>query len=68
MAREVYFTLVVKAPSEKWSPQFGDWDKDVVKQELADIKGDWPKGTKFQIIRTAPSQDWINLAVKELNA
>lgn len=66
--KERYFTLLVKEPQGKWSPQFGDWDKAVVAQERDDVKDDWPKGSKFRIIETAPSQDWVNLAVKELNA
>lgn len=72
MARK-YFTLIVKEPEEKWSPQFGDYDRDVVEAEMRDYKdhvGDgcqWKKGTKFSIIGTNDDQASIDAMVAKLN-
>jgi hypothetical protein len=68
-----YFTLIVKEPNAKWSPQFGDYDRVVVEDEQRDYKehvGDncqWPKGTKFSIIGTKPDQASIDAMVAKLN-
>jgi hypothetical protein len=62
-----YFTLVIKEPGQSWSPQFGDWYKECVEQELDDVRSDWPRGTKFKIICTGGSQAHINDAIDQLN-
>lgn len=69
MARK-YFTLAVLPNYEgaKWGPQFGDYDREVVAQELADTKEDWLLGSKFKIIKTADDQAAINAAIDALNA
>jgi len=70
---KTYFTLIVKEPDAKWSPQFGDYDRAVVDEEMHDYKehvGDgcqWPTGTKFSIIGTAPDQASINACIEKLN-
>lgn len=69
MARQ-YYTLAVwpKADGQQWSPQFGDYDREYVEQELDDTRKDWPRGTKFKIVRTATdTQAAINTAIDELN-
>ena len=63
-----YHTLAVKPPGEPWSPQFGDYDKDVVTQEQADTKSDWPKGTRFKVLKTGGRQVDINRAIDALNS
>lgn len=65
-----YFTLAVKPEAEGnrlWSPQFGDYDRDVVAQELEDTKADWPAGSKFKIIVSGGKQADINAAIDKLN-
>lgn len=58
-----YYTLVVKRDGV-WSPQFGDYDKEVVKDEEYDCYD--TEVTK--IICTEPGQEFINAKVKGLNA
>jgi hypothetical protein len=64
-----YYTLAVwpKAEGQQWSPQFGDYDRTVVKQELDDTRKDWPRGSKFQIIETTDTQESINAGIDRLN-
>lgn len=65
-----YYTLAVlpKADGQQWSPQFGDYDREVVAQELIDTKKDWPRGSKLLIIKTNDDQKSINEAIDNLNA
>lgn len=63
-----YFTLAVQEPQGKWSPQFGDYDRDLVVQELQDQKSDWPKGTHFKVVHSGPSQSEINAKIAAMNA
>lgn len=62
-----YYTMIVKEKGEKWSPQFGDYDKEVVEQEIEDDKHNWPKGTKFKIIKTSAKQEDIDSYISKLN-
>jgi hypothetical protein len=68
-----YFTLIAKEPDAKWSPQFGDYDREVVNEEMRDYKehvGDgcqWSPGTKFSIIGTADDQASIEACIAKLN-
>jgi len=71
MARK-YYTLLERNPETKtWSPQFGDYDRNVVVEEgqsMHDAVGfTIAKGTKFKIIQTSGSQVAINAAVATLN-
>lgn len=68
MARQ-YFTLAVwpKADGQQWSPQFGDYDRECVAQELEDTREDWPRGTKFKIICTGDQQADIDAGIDALN-
>lgn len=64
-----YYTLAVKPNNEgqQWSPQFGDYDREVVVQEQRDTKDDWPKGSKFKVLTTGGRQADINAAIDALN-
>jgi len=70
MSKRVYYTLAVypKAEGQQWSPQFGDYDKAVVVQEMHDTKRDWPKGSKFRVIKTGDSQADVNAGIDALNS
>jgi hypothetical protein len=68
-----YYTMIVLVPGQKWSPEFSDYDQAAVKAEMDDNiqalrRGDWPKGTKFKIIKTLATQNSINnrIAVENL--
>ena len=72
MARK-YFTLIERCPiSKTWSPQFGDFDRNVVVEEGQSMHDQIgftiSKGTKFKIISTSPKQADINAAVAALNS
>ena len=65
-----YYTLAVLPNCEgrRWSPQFGDYDRGVVAQEMRDTRDDWPKGSKMIIISTDETQAAINAKIDGLNA
>jgi hypothetical protein len=69
MSKRKYYTLCERTPGELWAPQFGDYNKQVVIQERADMKdsGSFIKGTEFTIICTSGSQKMISEAVEQLN-
>lgn len=56
-----YYTLVT-FQNGKWAPQFGDYEKNVVKDEQLEYKG------KKQIICTDDNQKAIDLKIAELNS
>jgi hypothetical protein len=68
MAKQ-YYTMIVRTPDQLWSPEFGDYSRAVVAEEMADQKrnGGWPKKTKFKIIKTADDQKSITAAVEAMN-
>lgn len=70
MATKRYYTLLERTPGQLYSPQFGDWNKQVVIQERSDMKesGSFIKGTEFTIITTCGSQHMIREAVDQINA
>lgn len=54
-----YHTLLVRerGSNNKWSPEFGDYDLAVVKQEMADQKySDYARIYEFKIITTSDQQ------------
>lgn len=65
MARD-YFTLVVREDG-RWGQQFGDYDREVVAQEIEDSYGDVRKADR-KIIRTKPGQADVNAKVAALNS
>jgi hypothetical protein len=61
-----YFTLAVR-DSGTWSPQFGDYDRDVVAQESTDAYSNYKRADR-KIIRTGDSHVEIDRAIAELNS
>lgn len=72
MARK-YHTLLICYPHENipgagnWQIHFGDYDKEVVKQELEDEHDSGTFKKNLKIITTGPKQADIDAAVAELN-
>ncbi len=66
MARQ-YHSIITREDG-KWSPQFGDFDKEVVKQEMEDSYRENFKAKDRKIITTGSSQKDINDAIAKLNA
>jgi hypothetical protein len=66
-----YFTLAVREDG-RWSPQFGDYDRAVVEQEIADMldSAAWPglKRRDTKIVRSDASRASVNAALAALNA
>lgn len=60
-----YYTLCVKEGGV-WSPQFGDYEKAVVEQELEDQLANYHR-KNLRIVTSAPYQVDINDAVAFLN-
>ena len=58
----IYHTLLV-SEAGVWSPAFGDYDLDVVKQEAKDSYDE----DTTTVIATGPDQEDINLAIADLN-
>lgn len=65
-----YFSLLTKEPDGQWAPQFGDYDRETVAEEMESYREDsgWPEGTKFRILSSGDTQAAINEAVAKLNA
>ena len=60
-----YFSLIVRfTRGDRWAVQFGDYDRETVEAE-AEEYGD---AYKVKIIKSAPEQSAINLAVALQNA
>jgi hypothetical protein len=64
-----YYTLAVKSVDNIWGPDFGDYNRKVVAQEMADRResGDYDSD-EMQVISSGDSQAEINAAIAELNA
>lgn len=62
-----YYTLAVLIDG-RWSPEFGDYDRDVVDDEMRDtyLDGGW-KRNQCRIVRTADDQAAITAAIAKLN-
>lgn len=62
---KAYFSLIVRFDrGDRWAVQFGDYDRETVQAE-AEEYGD---AYRVKIIKTAPDQSAINLAVALQNA
>ena len=60
-----YYTLVVRE-NDQWSPQFGDFNKEVVNDEMDDSYGEYKK-KDLRVICTSESQEQIDTEVRNLN-
>lgn len=59
-----YWNLFIKEAGEtEWSYHFGDYDREVVKEEAADVK-DSSEGTKTWIIQSEDSQAEIDRTIQ----
>jgi hypothetical protein len=67
--RRVYYTLLSREPhSKRWVIEFGDYDRNVVRDERDDMKdGDYCDHA-FKIITTGETQAEIDAEVARLNA
>lgn len=61
-----YYTICTR-DGYRWSPNFGDYDRGTVEDELEDNFGDYHPAC-LRIIRTACTQSAIDEAVARLNA
>ncbi len=54
-----YHSLMVREMGGDWFPDFGDYDRETVKQEMRDRKesGDCQHGTRFKIVSHFDNQD-----------
>jgi hypothetical protein len=59
-----YYTLAVRA-NGKWGPEFGDFDKETVKDEMEDCENEW---CEMKIIKSGVDQAAIDAEIKKLNA
>tara|TARA_B100001939_G_C16906371_1_gene602524 strand:+ start:904 stop:1113 length:210 start_codon:yes stop_codon:yes gene_type:complete len=65
---DYYTMLVYDYGATMWTPEFGSYDKDEVKEEIQSwIDYEDYKSHQFLIICTGESQDEVQLAVDELN-
>lgn len=63
-----YFTLLTRqSATEAWSIHFGDYDREVVADEQADVK-DSDETIKTKIISSKDDQASINAAFAKANA
>ena len=68
MAANTYYVMVMRSESDGfWYPQFGDFDKEVVKDEIENEKDSGCLSKGIKMISCAPHQKNIDAAVKELN-
>lgn len=65
-----YYTLLSQEKGDKWIIEFGDYQRDIVSEEMASRKEAWDfkKGTKFKIICTSVRQKDVMAVVNSMNA
>lgn len=68
-ADKVYYSILERVGKARWGSQFGDYDKNVVKQELLDMKYSGTKLSDLVIVATADSggQKAINDAAEDMS-
>ena len=66
MKTKPYYSLLIK-DSGKWYIHFGDYDREVVKDEQQDLKESYGAACVTKIIRTDGTQSTIDATVDELN-
>lgn len=65
-----YFTLCERAPDSAWAPQFGDYDKQCVEDERADMLyagAGRIRAKDLRIVRSGDTQAEIDAAIAKLN-
>lgn len=62
-----YYSLIVRGGNGVWFPEFGDYDKQVVADEKADMMDRGIHRTDVAIIMTEDSQDAIMAGVRKYN-
>lgn len=65
-----YFTLVERTPDGPWGPQFGDYDKQCVEDERADMLyagAGRIRAKDLRIVRSGDTQAEIDAAIAKLN-
>lgn len=67
MARKYYMLVTRESVADQWAPQFGDYDRECVAQEVQDSYLTYGRANR-RIICTADGQAAINAAVAKLNA
>ena len=68
---KAYFTLAIQwNKGENFSPEFGDFDIDCVKDERDDVLGSYYdlKPNQLKIIKTCGTQSAIDQAIHQLNS
>lgn len=63
---KLYYTLIERV-NGKWSPQFGDYSKAVVKAEAKEYIEQGTESEDLAIIHSGDSQEEINSAVAQMN-
>ena len=58
-----YYTLAVRV-NGKWGPEFGDYDRETVKDEMEDCENEW---CDMKVIRSGDTQKEIDAAIDYLN-
>jgi hypothetical protein len=67
-----YYTMMVKEPGGEWAPEFGDYSRALVADEMRCAKNcvgygyGFVKGTKFKLVATGEKQAEIEAAVAKL--
>jgi hypothetical protein len=61
-----YFTLAQRIDG-RWTPQFGDYDRDCVESELTDFFENGVRRKDLRIIKSGGTQVAIDAAIAELN-
>lgn len=67
--RRVYYTLLSRGPDDtRWAIEFGDYDRNAVRDERDDMKDGHYCDHAFKIITTGETQAEIDAEVARLNA
>lgn len=62
-----YYTLAVRQGGPRWSPEFGDYDRELVEAEREDYRDHDVKARDLRILTTTPGQKAIVAAIAKLN-
>ena len=61
---KIYHTLMVREPGAEWFPDFGDYDRKVVMQEIVDRKESisHAKGTRYKVVSHFDNMNQLDVA------